>query len=397
MNTLLDRAGTPQTQDGHRVNFTTKKILRVLAASAIVLAGLLAVALAGRPATKDYISYWSAGKLLVHHANPYSSADVFALEKTQGYLENRPIIMRNPPWALFLVAPIGFTNLVTGLLLWTIIGVACIVAFIRLLNIPTEDRVFAFLFAPALCAFCSGQSSPFLLLGFSLFLRFHQRRPFLAGASLLLMAIKPHLFLVFWMVLLIDCIYRRRFLVLAGGLSALAAGTAFAMFLDPHVWQHYFAMLRASTLDTEFFPTMSMVFRLIIDSGASWLLFVPSALALLWGIWYYVHNRRAWDWRVQGMLLMLVTVLVSPYGWFSDEIVLLPSIAFAVAYPHKRQHSLSLLVAINGVGLLVLLVGHATLASGGYVWTPLAWLAWFLYATTGMIKTEGFKDQRAIG
>jgi hypothetical protein len=305
--------------------------------------------------------------------------------------------MRNPPWALFLAVPLAFGNPVNGLLLWTIAAVACIVGFIRLTNVPSEDRVFAFLFAPALCAFCTGQSSPFLLLGFSLFLRYYQRRPFLAGVSLLLMAIKPHLFLVFWMVLLVDCIYRRRFLVFLGGLSALAAGTAFAMCLDAHIWQHYFAMLRAATLDTEFFPTMSMLFRLFVHSSATWLLFVPSALALLWGIWYYTHNRSVWDWRVHGMLLMLVTVLVSPYGWFSDEIVLLPSLAFAVTFPNKRKHSLRVLVAINSVALLVLLAAHATLTSGGYVWTPLAWLTWFLYATAGMVKMEGFKDPRAIG
>jgi len=397
MNTLLDRGVKPQAQDGYRVNLPTKKILRVLAASAIVLAGLLVVAFTSRPATKDYISYWSAGNLLIHHSDPYSPATVFALEKAHGYSENRPIIMRNPPWALFLVAPLGFVNPVIGLLLWTIAAVACIVGFIRLTNVPSEDRVFAFLFAPALCAFCTGQSSPFLLLGFSLFLRYCQRRPFLAGVSLLFMAIKPHLFVVFWMVLLVDCIYRRRPLVLIGGLSAIATGTAFAMSLDAHIWQRYFAMLRAATLDTEFFPTISMLFRLFVHSSATWLLFVPSALAILWGIWYYAHNRRVWDWRIHGMLLMLVTVLVSPYGWFSDEIVLLPSLAFAVTAPDRRKYSLKALVAINGVALLVLLAAHATLTSGGYVWTPLAWWAWFLYATSGMVKTGSPKDQRAIG
>src|SRR6201999_1952329 len=109
------------------------------------------------------------------------------------------------------------------------------------LHVPLEDRVFAFLFMPVIASFRMAQSSPLLLLGFSLFLFFYRRRPFLAGASLLLMAIKPHLFLVFWAVLLVDCIYRRSLLVLAGLASALALGTGFATCLDPHIWQHYFA------------------------------------------------------------------------------------------------------------------------------------------------------------
>jgi hypothetical protein len=285
---------------------------------------------------------------------------------------------------------------VTGLLPWTLAAAGCILGFIRLLNIPSEDRAFAFLFAPALGSICSGQSSPFLLLGFSLFLHFHRSRPFLAGASLLLMAIKPHLFLVFGTLLLIDCIYRRRFLILAGGVSALAAGTAFAMCFDAHVWQYYFAMLRASALQNEFFPTTSMLFRLLIDPSATWLLFVPSALAIIWGLWYYARNRHLWDWRIHGLLLMFVTVLVSPYGWFSDEIVLLPSLAFAFTFPQRRKYSTEILVAINGVCLLILLIAHPPLTSNVYLWTPMAWLAWFLYATKDMAKTKCFNSQRLI-
>lgn len=396
MSALSDRVSQLQTKQGHEVDFSTKKILRVLAASAIVLAGILVVVFASRPVTKDYISYWSAGKLLVHHADPYSPSHVFELEKTQGYTEAKPIIMRNPPWALFLVAPLGLGGSVAGLLVWTIAAAGCILAFIRLLKINSHDRVFAFLFAPALAALCSGQSSPFLLLGFSLFLHFHRSRPFWAGTSLLLMAIKPHLFLVFFALLLIDCIYRRRFRILVGGASALALGTAFAMYFDAHVWQDYFAMLRAATLNNEFFPTTSMLFRLLIDAKAGWLLFVPSMLAVVWGLWYYTRNRHAWDWEVHGMLLMFVTVLVSPYGWFSDEIVLLPSLAFAFASTGQRRYSTEILAAINGIALLVVLVVHPSLSSCAYLWTPVAWLAWFLYATGGAARTVPFPEQRAI-
>jgi len=388
MSVLLEKPAEPQIQEDRRVTLTGKKILRRVAAAAIVLTGLLVISVASDPASKDYISYWSAGRLLLHHADPYSASQVLALEKTQGYSEIKPIIMRNPPWALFLVVPLGFVNPVVGLLLWTIAAAGCILIFIRLLNVSPEDRVFAFLFAPALGAICSGQSSPFLLLGFSLFLRFYQSRPFLAGVSLLLMAIKPHLFLVFWMLLLIDCIYHRRFFILAGGTCALAAGTAFSMYLDVHIWQHYFAMLRASALDTEFFPTISMLFRLLIDSRAGWLLFVPSALAVGWGLVYYARHRHSWDWRIHGMLLMLVSVLVSPYGWFSDEIVLLPSLAFAFTFPEKRRYSMKMLVAINCLALLILLIAHPSLSSYAYLWTPLAWTVWFLYTTDGFAKAE---------
>ena len=365
------------------MNSATKKIARWFAAGAIVLAGLLVITIVSRPTAKDYISYWSAGKLLLHHADPYSPSRVFSLEKTQGYSEAKPLIMRNPPWALFLAVPLGFGGPMYGLLLWTVVLAGSIIASLRLLHIPSKDVAFAFVFAPVLASICVGQSSPFLLLGFSLFLHFYGSRPFVAGASLLLMAIKPQLFLVFWMVLLIDCVYRRRFVILAGGASALAAGTAFSMCLNPLIWQHYFAMLRASGLNHEFFPTASMRFRLLIDPRADWLLFVPSALAVFWGLWYYARSRHVWDWRVHGMLLMLVTVMATPYGSFTDEVVLLPSIVFALSIREPHKYSVGILLAINGIALLIVVVFHPRLSSSAYLWTPLAWLAWFLYACHG--------------
>jgi hypothetical protein len=372
----------PQIQKD-RANSGGKKILRRLAAAVIVLAGLLVISVTGKPASKDYISYWSAGKLLIHHANPYSRSDVLALERTHSFSETRPLMMRNPPWALFLTAPLGFCNPAAGLVLWTIAAAGCIVAFIRLLKVPPEDRALVFLFAPSIAVFRIGQTSPFLLLGFSLFLYLHRRRPFLAGASLLLMAIKPHLFLVFWVVLLAESIYRRKLLVFAGLATALGAGATFAMCFNAHIWQHYFAMLRGSDLESEFFPTASMMFRLLIDSHAIWLLFLPSAVASVWGLWFYTRNRRVWLWGTHGMLLMLVTVLVSPYSWFPDEIVLLPTLAFAITFPRRRMRSLEILVVINLVATLVLMAGNRSIVSTVYLWTPSAWLAWFLYATNG--------------
>src|SRR6185437_4912587 len=120
--------------------------------------------------------------------------------------------------------------------------------------------------APAIACFGSGQSSPFLLLGFALFLYLHRCRPFLAGAALLFLAFKPHLFLVFWAVLLAESISRRRFTILAGLAAALAITTTFALAIDPQVWQQYIAMLRSSALDLEAFPTASMALRLLVST-----------------------------------------------------------------------------------------------------------------------------------
>jgi hypothetical protein len=376
---LIVLSGAPDKQQP--TGYRGAKALRIVAAALISLLGALILAARINPARMDYIEYWSSAHLLIHRANPYSPAGVLALEKVHGFLSSGRLIMANPPWALFLIVPLGMLGIHTGLVLWILMAGGCILGSVRLFDPGSKDSLLALLFAPAIACFGSGQSSPFLLLGCTLFLYFHHNRPFAAGAALLLMAIKPHLFLVFWVVLLADCIYRRNFLVLAGAASALAAATAFAMLMDPRIWPHYLATMRSYQLQHAALPTTSMLFRRLIDPHAFWLLFVPSAIAVLWGLWYFSRLRHVWDWRVHGMLLMLVTVLVSPYGFFTDEIVLLPSIIFALNFAGKRKYSGWILLVINGIAALVFMALGASLASPAYLWTPLAWLGWFLYAT----------------
>lgn len=357
-----------------------RKILRTLLTAVIVVAGVLVITIPNYVAGKDFIAYWSAGHLLVHHADPYSPSHVLALERAQGSTGPVPNIMRNPPWALFLTVPLGFVKPLVGLFFWILATVGCVFASIRLLKVPSKDGALGYVFAPVICCILVGQSAQFLLLGFSLFLRFNRSRPFLAGVSLLFLAMKPHLFVLFWVVLLIDCVYRRRFAVLAGGASAIAAASVFPLFFDPHAWQHYFAMLRWAGLNTEVFPTVSMQIRILIDPVAVWLLFVPTGIATLWGIWYYIRSRDTWDWEDNGLLLMLVAVACSPYGWFTDETLLLPAIFAGLRSPTRPRYALWMLLTANTVLIAIVLL-HNSITSRAYLWTPLVWLAWFLYST----------------
>jgi hypothetical protein len=195
------------------------------------------------------------------------------------------------------------------------------------------------------------------------------------------MAIKPHLFLIFWAVLLVESLYRREFRIIAGCSAALALASAFAMCFDVHIWGNYLAMMRWADLSNKALPTASMLLRMMINPKAFWLLFAPSALAILWAIWYYIRNRVVWNWRIHGMPLILVTILVSPYGFITDEVVVLPAIIFALSFPGRRRYSEWLLLIINGIALYAVVINHAALSSHAYLWTPVTWLAWFLYAT----------------
>jgi hypothetical protein len=356
-----------------------KKLARTVAIVGLFLVPLLVIYYGSDPTSKDYISYWSAGQLLTHHGDPYSPSSVLAVEKQQGYAPEKPIIMRNPPWALFLTIPLGYVNARWGLIPWTAAILACLIAYFRLMRVAPRDRIIVYLFAPVLACLSSGQSSPFLLLGFSLFLRFHQRQPRIGAIGLLLMAIKPHLFLVFGPILLIDCIYRENYRLLSWSAVSLAGATFLGMSFDPHVWPHYLAMLRSSNLNNEFIQTPSYLFRYLVSPSSEWLQFLPSIAALIWGVWFYLRNRDTWDWCKQGMPLMLITVFTSPYAWLTDEIVLLPTIVFALSNPHRPRQSENVYILLN-VFAMALIVAQVQLSSGAYLWTTAAWVGWYLYS-----------------
>ncbi len=81
------------------------KLIHTLAVASILGVGALILAYAmssSNAANRDFISYWSVGKQLIHHGNPYDGPAILKLEKDAGFSDAAPFFMRNPPIAFFL-------------------------------------------------------------------------------------------------------------------------------------------------------------------------------------------------------------------------------------------------------------------------------------------------------
>lgn len=98
MSELSHTLGQQPIRTEREANSKRKKILHVLAVVAISLAGASIFTARVRPATMDYISYWSAGKLLLHHSDPYSPAAVLAVEKPLGFKPTAFLIWTPIAW-----------------------------------------------------------------------------------------------------------------------------------------------------------------------------------------------------------------------------------------------------------------------------------------------------------
>jgi Glycosyltransferase family 87 len=345
-------------------------------------------------AKRDSIAYWATGKLLLARQNPYSFFNVLTLERSQGYSEAKPLVLRTPPWSLFLVAPLGFANAFLAWVIWVAISLIALVVSVRLSwsmygggpRPPTIFPVVAYLFAPVPACLVAGQMGLVLLLGLTVFLWAESRHRFLAGASLILPFAKPHLLSLFWVILLVWIADKRKARIAAGLLSSIVLFTVIALIIDPAVFSQYATMLHEAAVGQEFIPAVSGVIRLIFFRRLFWVQFIPMAVGLMWSVWFYWKKRSNWNWQLYGPALIVVSLLTTPYAWLTDEVLLVPAMLQAVVWVHEKREQLTIknkliigcFAALNLL-LLLILKAKVPFSTGIYFWSSLVWFAWYFY------------------
>lgn len=365
---------------------------RFVAAAAIVLVGIfllgtiLSFSLTEQSAaSRDFIGYWAAGQQIVHGANPYDADQVLAMEKATGLGDLQIKITPSPPVGLALVLPLGFVGAKNGLIFWMLLELACAaiaLATIWALNGKPASRIhlFGFLFAPVVACLMAGQLGIFLMLGLALFLLWHEKHPFWAGAALLPMTLKPHLFLPVALALLLWTVTRRKWALVLGLFGSMAASFALVLAFDPHIWSQYLAMMHTGVMHDRFAPTLSAYLREYLAPRFVWLEYLPTSLACVWSGVYFWTRRSRWEWMQNGLLVVLIGVLCAPYAWFTDEAVLLPAVLAGVYRARSTGRSL-LPIGFLAAVAVVELYANVRITAWYYTWTVPAWLAWYLYAT----------------
>ena len=345
--------------------------------------------------TRDFVVYWATGQQLAGHVDPYDRDALLRIERNAGLpVAYNAMFMRNPPWTLPLTYPLGFVGLRVGSLLWSLLLMACLGLAVRLFWIMQgrpRSRLhwLGLTFGPALFCLIVGQTSVFPLLGIALFQYLLPRRPFLAGASLWLCMLKPHLFVPFGLVLLLWIALTRSYKVLAGGASAMASALGLVAALDPMAWSQYRHMLATSGIDRDIIPCPTFFFRIWTYPDAIWLQYLPMALACAWALAWFWKRRDTWDWRRDGSLLVLVSLIVAPYSWLFDQVLAIPALLHG-AYRARSRYSIAALIFLSAL-IEIEFIGNTWNPSALYVWTLWTGPAWLLWYTL-----VGFLDRRTV-
>jgi len=324
----------------------------------------------------DFIYYWISAHLLAHGHNPYDRAAIWQIEDALGNHEAVPFIMRNPPWVLPFVAPLGYLGIRSGALLWFVCLLLLAVLSVWFL---TRDhpavRPRAAFFVPLLLSLMLGQLTAMVLFASAFFLAFWKKRPFLSGFVLSLAALKAHLLALFWPVLLLDCYRRRDWRIPSGLLLGVVLLSGLAFLFDPHAWAQYgYAMLQES-IGHQYLPNISADLRFLLLPRRPWFQLVPSILGIVVALWYYA--RGPWDWMEQGAVLLAVSALLSPYSWSYDMALMLPAVLRVRA--GRRQQDLFFLCCL--LSFLCILTVFA--CSWNTPWLSLlgpVWMGWYLAA-----------------
>jgi len=344
---------------------------------------------------RDSTLYWATAKLLVHGGNPYSVPEILSLEQSEEYATDKVKMYRPPPWSTWMILPLGLLTAYWAWVVWTVVATGSFVIAVRISwrmygsgpSPTTPFLLVAYLFAPVIACLVMAQMGTVMLLGIVLFFLLAEERPFAAGAVLLLPMAKPHFFATFWPILLIWILIRKEWGLLWGMIVAFVWANAIAMSFDPAIFQHYREMLRLDRMQNEFMPNLSGVVRVLFFRRFYWMQFVPAGLGMLWSAGYYWKRRERWNWPQHGPWLLVISALVAPYSWMTDEVALLPAVLQGAVWLgskklRMRSEFVILLFALLNMLLLLIVRAKVDPFTGIYFWSSLVWFSWYWYASS---------------
>jgi hypothetical protein len=190
--------------------------------------------------------------------------------------------------------------------------------------------------------------------------------------------------------LLLWIVMTRSYRVLAGAALAIAASSLVAWQLDPAVWAQYNHMMHSTGIENEFIPCLGIALRFAVNRSLMGLQYLPAALGCAWAVYFYGTRSKTWTWMEGAAPLMLVSVMVSPYGWLTDQALLIPALLLG-AYRATTRAQLGVL-ALASAGIETAEMLGKGMHSPMYLATAPLWLAWYLY-----VSAQSRAEQAEIG
>ena len=286
----------------------------------------------GKPLGTDFLAFWSASRLALagHGAQAYDLGQIYAVERSTVAVDPGLSSFLYPPPFLLLCLPLALVPYFVALAGWlAATGLAYGLALRRWLAAQpqaTHHATLTLLAFPAVLMNIGHGQNGFLtcaLLGGGLWLI--ERRPWLAGALLGLLVIKPQIALAIPVLVLAGGRWR---VALAGVASALAACAASWAAFGPSVWQGFLsggatgrAILEQGLVEPGKMVSVFAAVR-VLHGGAGLAYGLQALVALgAGGVLAAIARRRGAAPLGQAAVCVAATALISPFLLDYDLIV----------------------------------------------------------------------------
>ena len=326
----------------------------------------------------DLAEYWASAIALWSGQNPYDPQVIQAIQSPYIDPHFLPVLMWNPPIILPLLAPLIYLSLDQAILVWTLLQTAFYVCSVLLLSklltpgiqtlgkrLPTLILVGSFY--PQLSSLYYAQISGLMLFGLSAALILYSRdKHFSAGFSLGLTALKPHLFLLCYVLMLKS--YKRLRVVIFGGATLIFLLALLISCIQPKIWSWYIAATQLPPIHWRT-PTIGSWLQAITGIHSVYLRSGPIVLASAVLFATYRHSQAS----LSSIVLRFApwSLLLSPYGWVYDQVLLLPSAIWLIEQSYRSPKLGLVRIAVIGINLLLFIpIGENGMEN--CVWSPLA-------------------------
>lgn len=320
----------------------------------------------GQPIANDFVDVYAAGRLALEGSAVaaydwplHKAAEVRAL----GHDFPDYYGWHYPPPFLFVAMALALLPYLVAALLWLTATLAAYAAALRAILGERVGILLAIGFPAAIWNITAGQNG-FLtasLIGGTL--ASLERRPALAGVCLGLLTYKPQFGLLFPLVLMVD---RRWTTIAVAALAALTMAAASWLAFGSASWQafvHWMPITSHVVLGEgrADFARLQSLFGLVRAYGGgealAWTVQIMASIATAALVVWLWRSRTAYELKAGA--LAAGTLLVTPYVYMYDLVVLAVAVAFLLRHALERGLAAAEAAGLAAAGVLILIFPYA--------------------------------------
>lgn len=337
---------------------------------------------------RDLQAYWSSAYLFAHGEDFSDPARLGEIERTlTTHDDPETLYSWFSPIGNVVLLPLTWIPFNRAVSYWLVLNILVLFWSTLLIWGKADPRSWipllaAFSFSMSIFSLVFGQINFLEVLGLALFLSLSRsNRPYLAGASLVLTTIKPHLVILTLPILLLDLVRKKEWKVLAGfAIVLLACAAVLAAYYPPWI-QSSLVVVTSGLSNIRETPTLN---GLLVLAGETTIGKGIWLAALIIGILWWLIKGSNWDRRRFIDLSLAAGLIVSPIGWSYDQIMLLFPILGILAWVARGELpgivSRIIVAVLVLANLLTYLLRAFTPSDVWFFWIPFVVLGLYLAA-----------------